>query len=256
MFKVLDISKSVSCCNKTPQELQLNDNHVDIWLVLLDIEETIIDKLEIILSEDEKMRAERFFSVEQRRQFIAARAFLRLILSSYLKAKPEELQFQYNAYRKPSLSGEFNETGLNFNASHSHETALYGVTLKRAIGVDVEKIRPNLSFEKIAARQFTESELMLFHKSPESKKIQTFFTLWTRKEAILKGTAEGFHFPMKQFDVSDSPYKSVKFLNNSTNPGNKSEWFIHDIEIRPGFCAAFATEGQHDVIKLYKASFE
>ena len=61
---------------------------------------------------------------------------------------------------------------------------------------------------------------------------------------------------MKQFDVSGTPEKSVKFLKNSPGYVNNSEWFIRDMKIAQGFCAALATEGQHDVIKLYKVSTE
>jgi len=255
-LKVLDKSNNISCRDTLPQELHLINNHVDVWLASLDINESNISKLKTILSEDEKIRAERFYSIELKKHFIAARGFQRLILARYLKLKPEELKFQYNTYKKPSLIATHNEKRLCFNLSHSHRTAVYGITLQKAIGVDVEKIRSNLPLEKVARRQFLQPELELFEKSSVSEKIHTFFTLWTRKEALLKALAQGFHFPMKQFDVSGTPEKSVKFLKNSPSYVNNSEWFIRDIETAPGFCAAIATEGQHDVIKLYKASIE
>ena len=255
-MKVLDKSNSISCRDTLPQELHLINNHVDIWLASLDINKTNLSKLKTILSEDELIRAQRFYSVELTKQFIAARGFLRLILARYIKVKPEELQFQYNVYRKPFLIGTFNKKELCFNASNSHGIALYGITLQRAIGVDVEKIRSNLPYEKIARRQFTQSEIRLFQKSPESERIQTFFKFWTRKEALLKALAQGLHFSMKQFNVSGTPRESVKFLKNSPSFVNSSEWFIQDLEIAQGFCAALATEGQHDVTKLYKASIK
>ena len=255
-MKVLDKSNNITCWDVPPQDLHLIKNHVDVWLASLDMDESILDKLKTILSEDEIMRAERFYSIELKKHFIAARGFQRIILARYLKLKPEEFKFQYNTYKKPSLIDTYNEKGLCFNLSHSHRTAVYGITLQKAIGVDVEKIRSNLPLEKIARRQFSQPELELFEKSSESEKIHTFFTLWTRKEALLKALAQGFHFPMKQFDVSGTPEKSVKFLENSPSYVNNSEWFIRDLETAPGFCAAFATEGQHDIIKLYKASTE
>lgn len=255
-MKVLDKSNSITYWETPPQNLQLNENHVDVWLSSLDMDENILDKLKIILSEDELMRAQRFYSVELTKQFIAARGLLRLILARYMKVKPGELQFQYNVYRKPFLTGKFKKKGLCFNTSHSQGIALYGITQQKEIGVDIEKIRSDLSCNKIAKRQFSQSEFMLFQKSPVSKKTQTFFTLWTRKEALLKALAQGLHFSMKQFDVSGTPCRSVKFLNNSTNTENNSEWFIRDLEVDSGFCAALAIEGQHDIIKLYKASTE
>ena len=118
--------------------------------------------------------------------------------------------------------------------------ALYGIARKKAIGVDLERIRTNLSFEKIAQRQFSEPELQSFQQSPDNMKIQTFFTYWTRKESLLKALGKGLHFPMTQCDVSKTPREPVTFLNPSQYSAKNTLWFIEDIDVGQDYCAALS----------------
>ena len=239
-----------------PQDVHLTGNQVDIWLSSPDIGKSHIDSQIKVLSGDEIKRTQLFHSIELKNNFIAARALLRFILARYLNVKPKELTFHYDDNGKPSLAGKFLKSGICFNLSHSHETALYGITLKRAIGTDVEKKRTNLSFEKIARRQFAPSEFELFQKLPEKEKIHTFFKYWTRKESLLKALGKGLHLSMKKFDVSNTPGEPVRFLDGSFISGKESVWFIEDLDIGHDYCAAYAVEGKPELTKLYKATIK
>ncbi len=233
-----------------PKDIRLHENSVDIWLTSLDIEKHSIDKLTRVLSEDEIKRAGRFHSIDLKNNFITARAVLRFILARYLKVSPVEIIFHYDTHGKPLLTGEFLKSGICFNLSHTHGMVLYGITFGRAVGVDIEKIRLDYSFEKIAGRHFAPSEFKLFQKSPENEKIRTFFTYWTRKESILKALGKGLHLSMKTVDVSGAPREAVKFLDNSVNL-EKTKWFIGDLNIGRDYCAAFAVEGMVKEKRLY-----
>lgn len=72
--------------------------------------------------------------------------FLRLILSSYLDRSPVEVRFTYDKHGKPWLSdADRNGANVNFNLADSNTLAIYGITLQRAIGVDIEQIRTDFS---------------------------------------------------------------------------------------------------------------
>ena len=49
-------------------------------------------------------------------------------------------------------------TALRFNLAHSHGLAVLAVTLGRELGVDVERVRPEVSTEGIAERHFSPRE--------------------------------------------------------------------------------------------------
>ena len=78
---------------------------------------------------------------------MAARGFLRAILGLYLDCTPTELRFKYTEYGKPSLANPDVNSNLSFNLAHSGKLALYGITLERAIGVDIEQVRPEFASE-------------------------------------------------------------------------------------------------------------
>jgi len=57
------------------------------------------------------------------------------------------------------------------------------------IGIDVEKIDPDFSYEDILATGFSVSEINLIKKSASPRSY--FYLHWTRKEALTKATAKG-----------------------------------------------------------------
>ena len=96
----------------------------------------------------------------------------------------------------------------------------------------------------------------MLQKLPSNKKIQAFFTLWTRKEALLKAIGKGLFSPMSQFDVSKTPDEPVTFLKHSPISEKNSDWYICDLDIEAGFCGALAVKGKYKVINVYKISMK
>jgi phosphopantetheinyl transferase len=56
---------------------------------------------------------------------------------------------------------------------------------QREIGVDVERIRPELADPRIGDRYFTPAEVLALRAVPETARPRRFLMLWTRKEAVL-----------------------------------------------------------------------
>src|SRR5690349_15072054 len=108
-----------------PPDLQLQPEEVHVWCVPLIVPETLFQQLSQLLSEQEVTTARRFRFVRERRRWIVARGFLRLLLSRYLLVDAGLLHFEVNAYGKPFLVSPVQSTSLQFNVSHSHELALY-----------------------------------------------------------------------------------------------------------------------------------
>jgi 4'-phosphopantetheinyl transferase len=60
------------------------------------------------------------------------------------------------------------------------------------VGVDVETIKPDLDYAKLAQRFFSETENQWLRDCPEARRLRCFYRIWTRKEAWLKGKGGGF----------------------------------------------------------------
>src|SRR5687767_14125841 len=77
---------------------EIGADEARVWHVSLDQNAETIANLAMVLSLDERQRAERFYRPIDRRRFIAGCGILRKILSAYLRLTPDELRFTYNEY--------------------------------------------------------------------------------------------------------------------------------------------------------------
>jgi 4'-phosphopantetheinyl transferase len=226
-----------------PKTLLLGENEVHVWQASLELPSSQVQRLEHNLSEEELERAERFHFKRHRSHFIAARGLLRIILGSYLKTDPGNLRFRYGPKGKPELAGETSRRGLRFNVSHSHNLALYAVTHDRRIGVDVERIRPDVAGEKIAERFFSPREAATLRELPASVRQEAFYTCWTRKEAYLKAVGEGITLRLDQFEVSVTPGEPAVLLSINGDPKEASYWSLKGLGPGPGYVGALAVKG-------------
>jgi len=223
--------------------LLLGDNEVHVWRASLELPAPRVQALQHDLSEEELERAERFHFQRHRNHFIVARGLLRTILGRYLKTEPRRLRFHYGPKGKPELAGKAGQRALHFNVSHSHELALYAITHGREIGVDVERIRPDVASEKIAERFFSPREAGTLRELPAEVRQEAFYTCWTRKEAYLKAIGEGITLRLDQFEVSVTPGEPAILLNINGDPKEASYWSLKELDPGPGFVGALAVKG-------------
>lgn len=221
-------------------EAPIPPNQIHVWSAFLDITEPEIKGLQGLLSADEVSRAGRFHFQRDRDRYIVARGRLRQILGRYLEKKPHEIRFTYTAYGKPELPGD---ASLRFNLSHSDAFALYAFTLKRPIGIDIERISDDIAVGQIIRSFFSPGEINSFEKLPVSQRIEVFFKYWTRKEALLKATGEGFSFPFEKLNVSGM---SGENWSPVAWPGDQRKqlcWYLQDLVPLRGYTAAIAVAG-------------
>lgn len=90
------------------------------------------------------------------------------------------------------------ENGVCFNLSHSGDWVLLAVS-DREVGCDIEQLR-QVDPIRLGKAVFTENELTQIQNSADRQ--GAFFTLWTKKEALLKCMGKGFHRAAKTVDVT------------------------------------------------------
>jgi 4'-phosphopantetheinyl transferase len=224
-----------------PSELAAAEVHV--WRIPLECDDAALDRLQAMLADDERRRAERFYFEKDRRHFIACRGALRSLLAGYLARHPAELRFTYTTYGKPLLAEHFGEAGLRFNLSHSHGLALLAVTRGREIGVDLERIREDLDGEQLAERFFSPREVAVLRSLAPELRREAFFHCWTRKEAYIKANGKGLSLPLDQFDVTLRPGEAAALLATYYDPSEAPRWSMRGLTPGEGFVGALAVEG-------------
>ncbi len=156
-----------------------------MWEVALDVDDAATVELAAVLSPDETERANRFVEQRARRQYVISRAAIREIMGTCLGRAPRDIDFTVTGDGKPALSAP-NELQLEFNTSHSGELALIGVARSRAIGIDLEHVRPVPRALELAKRFFPESEYAMLRDFPENDLARAFLSIWVTREGTAK----------------------------------------------------------------------
>ena len=224
---------------------KLGPDEAHVWHV--NVEEISGNELRLrqLLSADERQRAGRFRFPRDQRRFTVTRAWLRILLAGYLEAEPEALEFETAAHGKPRIAGTYASSLLEFNVSHSDEVALFGLTLGRAIGVDVERVRHDFEVADIAKRFFSVAEQRAFGSLPPAHQHRAFFDCWTRKEAYVTAIGEGLSHPLHQFDVSLLPGEPAALVATRPDAMEAARWTMAVPEISKDYAAAVIVEAPH-----------
>ena len=224
-----------------PESLSLPRDEVHVWRARLEQPPALQESFLRLLSEDERTRANRFHFERDHRRFVLARGFLRSLLARYLQTAPETLSFSYGPYGKPALSGLHAGSSLRFNASHSHELALFAFVHDCEIGIDVEYIQKDFATEDIARHFFSIAEVQTLLALRETEKPAAFFRCWTRKEAYIKALGSGLSLPLDEFDVTLAPGESAALLCDRREPDAVRRWMMFNFGLE-GYAAALAVE--------------
>ena len=215
-------------------EHQLRNNTVYIWQISFDFFYNRLDKIKLILSEQEIKRAEQFYFEKDKNRFIIHRGFLRTILGNYLNIEPYKIKFEYQKLGKPFID---TTPQIFFNSSHSNNIGLFAISKAGDIGVDVEFIRPLTDINLLTKRFFAREEYQLIFSLPEKEGLEKFFEMWTLKEAFLKATGEGIGSGLKDVSVSFDKHKNpILFYKKNKLPALK--WTIQCLKLREDYYGA------------------
>lgn len=184
------------------------------------------------LSPEEERRANRLNRSLDGRRFRAGRGWLRRLLATELGCRPEEVTFASGEGGKPRVLG----SELHFSAARSEDVALYAVSWRTEIGVDLEAIRATADVEAVARRFFTAAERRALAALAPECRTRAIYESWTRKEAYLKGTGQG---------LSVDP-RGLEVLPGHDGVTRIGGWAIHQLDFSPRFAAAVAATELED----------
>lgn len=238
--------------------MQISDNGeranvgIDIWMVQVDRPEVEVWQYAAMLSDDETARSSRFHAARDRNRYIVRHGILRLLLSAYMGCEPPDIEIRIDSNGKPYVMDQPHELAIQFNISHSAGLAMLAFGRCAGIGVDIERINDFESMRDVAALSFTSTELNELDNTPETDRIEAFFKLWARKEAVLKACGEGLLLPATCVDVS-SPFGDERtWITRIREARPEGEYRLTDVAAAPGFAAALAVAGSHGVTLTHR----
>ena len=147
-----------------------------------------IGAAEAALGADERLRAERFGSAADRRDYVAAHDLLRRSLSQCHPLPPARWLFTRDARGKPHVVTP--ATALSFSLSHC--AGFVGCAVASVdVGFDVERTDRIVDIDRIAERYYAPDEMAQLARCPSTSRAERFVELWTLKEAFVKATGVG-----------------------------------------------------------------
>ena len=224
---------------QTPESLNLSSDHIDLWLCQLKDLSSDINEFYILLSDDERDRADKLKIEDKRRQYIITRGTLRRRLALLANIDPEDFVFEYLKHGKPVLVSDARFTDITFNISHSNNLALIAISQKQSIGIDIEKINRQSDPRPLVTRFFSQAEQSEFNALPEMIKAKAFCACWTRKEAFIKAIGDGVTYGLDKFDVSVDP--EIQTSKITLNKPSKETWSALNLPINDEYMACLVS---------------
>ena len=221
------------------KDYALKANNLLIFNIYLPNFNHIKDELSLFLSSKEIKKSESFYKDIDRSRFIIYRSILKFILAAYTKLDVKNINLSLDFNKKPYLESH---PYLFFNISHSEDYAVIAISNKK-IGIDIEYMSEDFKYTELLPDIFGNNEIVSIENSANTK--ETFYTLWTRKEAFVKALGKGIDEDFKyipclegkhtvdydllksdqdwevvSFDLTNKYVGSIAFESNSIIPKN------------------------------------
>lgn len=176
------------------------------------------------LSSQRQERADKLFSDQEKRRFIAAEMITSKLITQDFGIS--DIEICGHVSQKPYLK---NHPDIGFNRSYCGDDLVVAISDTTQIGVDCEVIKT--ADDAVMKYFFTDCE-QEFVKKCFNKNL-AFTLIWTRKESYIKNIGEGLHFQWNLIDVTpkqlDWTHSPLSFRNDPINGFYINSYYFDDI---------------------------
>ncbi|MBC7887442.1 MAG: 4'-phosphopantetheinyl transferase superfamily protein [Ferruginibacter sp.] len=145
-------------------------------------------------------------------------------------------RIKYAEFEKPYFDDH-----LHFNISHSGQYTVCAISRTNLAGIDVEEIKqiPLIDFTDF----FYEEEWQEVLNA--DNRLNSFYTLWTKKEAFLKVIGAGLNVPLNKVIIE----------NNRIRWGN-SDWLLQEVKLDPTHTCYLCTNGPLPPFEIHEIGLQ
>lgn len=179
------------------------------------------------LSEAERAKAKGYYTSSLSERYIISHGILRYILSHYTSQLPQDIEFVHNTHGKPFLKNN----NIQFNMSHSHNMISYVIALNYKVGIDIELQDDNFDADTMSDLVFTSQEAKLFAILEDARKLEFFYNLWVKKEALIKASGYGLSYPINTIEAITILAGEKIMLAANENNQLEQEWYYFPLEL-------------------------
>ncbi|MFC3095379.1 4'-phosphopantetheinyl transferase family protein [Alteromonas sediminis] len=146
------------------------------------------------MSASDLAQAESRKSERSKQTYVISRVALKRLIAEALHLEEiNAIRLGIEAGGKPYIVEP--KSQLHFNVSHSQGRIAIGLSYDRKIGIDLEYIDKTRRYERIAEHYFHQTERAWVN----GDNANSFYQLWTLKEALVKAEGRGMAIPFNAF---------------------------------------------------------
>lgn len=229
----------------TPGDFIMDDGEVHVYRIHIGSNLHWLPAFAATLTPSETERGNKYHQLKDRQRFVISRGAQRNILGRYLNQPAHALQFVLGDNKKPYLPAE-GSAGLQYNITHAAEWILLAVS-RTPVGADVEHIDTAFPFADILPEHFSQEEVEFINSKDQHDR---FFTLWTRKEALLKATGQGLGEHLKSTPSLDGAHELPYILLSA-----EKDWQINSFNLIDDYKASIAAGSEIHQLHFFDISF-
>ena len=222
----------------------LEDN-VHVWRFRLSSYTAIIGSFIPTLSEAELERANTYPGELQKNRFIISHGILRFLLGKYLNRLPADVVFLAERNNKPIIQQKDNNL-LHYNLAHSGDWMLIAIA-SSTVGIDMEYTLNDLNINEMLPDYFSNEEITKIKNAADQQ--LCFYSLWTRKEALVKATGKG-----TDNDLVFIPCLDGAHTIQSKVIGSEQDWIVSSFETEHNYISAIARNPLARNIQFYEGN--
>ena len=211
--------------------------HVEVWLLDRLVPGADPERLEALLTPEERKRRDRFRRAEDQDRFRLGRALSRTVLARRLGRPPASIGLEVGPVGRPTVADA--PDGPWFSISHSGDLVVLAVAPTPEVGVDVEREDRALDVPRLAAKVCTPAERAVLAASSAADLTHRFCAMWTLKEAYAKATGLGLELDPAHLGFNPDLPGLVEQLGGLP-PAEAAAWRFRLWRPVPGYSLALA----------------
>ena len=183
------------------------------------------------LTEEERLRYQRFMFQKDSDLYLLTRALCRKVLSTYVETPPSSWLFESNDYGKPAVCSPEAGKYLEFNLTNTPGLVACMVSDRYHVGVDAEAFTRKSTTLDIAKRFFSKREFAELQTHPPQALTKRFFHYWTLKEAYIKVRGMGMSIPLADFSMIENDVTGIQVVHHTEGEHTKYHWYFEQCQL-------------------------
>jgi 4'-phosphopantetheinyl transferase len=188
------------------------------------------------LPDPHQKKALKFHQQADRVRYVLSRHLTAWVLNNTGYNQDKLYTLETDAFSRPVFGSE-----IDLNISHSGSYVLCATSSAGRVGIDIEKIDPIDMSAFLSTLHINERNLLL----EKEMQIDTFYKIWTKKEAVTKANGKGLHLALQEIDTTSEVVLCEGI-----------DWQVSSLDFDPDYSSHIAFLTKHEKVNIIELNIQ